>query len=275
MLRRKVVPPIARVPDVSILDQYVPGVPSSQKALDIFAGEWSSKFPELFNLKTLPGLAPLFEDFRIPWANSFFGGFAGKKVLELGPLELGHSYMLHQLGAQRIDAVEANTRAFLKCLIVKEILAVDRVKLMLGDFVEYLRQTSESYDWVVASGVLYHMKDPLELLDLISHRTKRILLWTHYYDPHAVDSSNRLGRKFGSPELIVRNGVNIQIARYEYQDALSWSGFCGGSAEYSMWIAKDSIIDYLGALGFNEIEIGEDNKDHPNGPAILLCAHKS
>lgn len=275
MFRRKAVPPIARVPDLTILDQYVSKAPTTQNALDIFAGEWSSKFPEHFKLETLPGLAPLFEDFRISWANTFFGGFADQKVLELGPLELGHTFMLHKLGASRIDAIEANTRAFLKCLIVKEILSVDRVKLMLGDFVEYLRQTSESYDWVVASGVLYHMKDPLELLDLIGRRSKRVLLWTHYYDRNVIDSSKELGQKFGLPELIVRNGVSIQIARYEYQSALEWSGFCGGSAEYSLWIGKDSIIEYLGTLGYNEIELGEDNKEHPNGPAVLLCANKS
>ena len=275
MFRRKSVSPAVRVLDTSILDQYIPGVPSAQKALDIFAGEWSSKFPEHLKLKTSPGLAPLYEDFRITWANTLFDGFAGKKILELGPLELGHSYMLHQLKAERIDAVEANTRAFLKCHIVKEILSADRVHLMLGDFVEYLRATSESYDWVVASGVLYHMKDPLELLDLISIRATRILLWTHYYDAHAIESSERLAGKFGSPELVVRNGVDVQTARYEYQDALNWSGFCGGSAEFSRWITKDSLIEYLGLLGYNEIVIGEDNKDHPNGPAILLCAHKS
>lgn len=275
MFRKKVVASVARVTDKTILDHYITGAPSAQNALDIFAGEWSSKFPENLKLMTLPGFAPLFEDFRITWANTLFDGFADKKVLELGPLELGHSYMLHQLKAQRIDCIEANTRAYLKCLIVKELLSVDRVHLMLGDFVEHLRQTSESYDWVVASGVLYHMKDPLELLELISHRATRILLWTHYYDEDSVVSSEKLARKFGPPELVVRNGVEVQIARYEYQEALNWSGFCGGSAEYSMWVAKDSLIKYLGALGYDDIEIGEDNKEHPNGPAILLCARKS
>jgi len=275
VFRKKPVLPVEPVTDRSILDQYISEAPCAQNALDIFADEWSSKFPEYLNLKTLPGLAPLFEDFRITWAQTLFGGFSGRKVLELGPLELGHSYMLHQLDAERIDAVEANTRAFLKCLIVKEILSADRVHLMLGDFVEYLRQTSESYDWVVASGVLYHMKDPLEVLDLISQRASRLLLWTHYYDPNSIDSSKSLAGKFGSPEMILRNGVKIQIARYEYQESLNWSGFCGGSAEYSKWITKDSLIEYLGALNYNEIEIGEDNKNHPNGPAILLCAQKS
>lgn len=106
-------------------------------------------------------------------------------------------------------------------------------------------------------------------------RASRLLLWTHYYDPHAIDSSTSLAGKFGSPELILRNGVTIQIARYEYQEALNWSGFCGGFAEYCKWITKDSLIEYLGALDYNEIEIGEDSKDHPNDPAILLCAHKS
>lgn len=55
-LRKKRFPPVALVTDRSILDQYISEAPSAQNALDIFAGEWSSKFPEHLNLKTFRGL---------------------------------------------------------------------------------------------------------------------------------------------------------------------------------------------------------------------------
>ena len=46
-------------------------------------------------------------------------GVDGRRVLELGPLEGGHSYMLQRAGAARVLAIEANTRAFLKFYAIR------------------------------------------------------------------------------------------------------------------------------------------------------------
>lgn len=85
-------------------------------------------------------------------------------VLELGPLEAGHTYMLEKMGARSIVAVEANSRAYLKCLIVKELFELKRAKFLLGDFVAYLKNNTRHFDLCLASGVLYHMQNPAELL---------------------------------------------------------------------------------------------------------------
>ncbi len=62
---------------------------------------------------------------------------------------------------------------------------------MLGDFMSFLRkeasnneytQLDKTYDIVFASGVLYHMEKPIELLDLISRVSDKIFIWTQYYD---------------------------------------------------------------------------------------------
>ena len=50
-----------------------------------------------------------------------------------------HSYMLQKAGAHSVTAIESNSRAFLKCLCVKEICNLKNVKFMLGDCVEYLQ----------------------------------------------------------------------------------------------------------------------------------------
>ena len=259
---------------MSILDSYITTAPSAQSAVDLFAGEWSSSFPQGFGVVSTPGTAPLFEDPRVTWANTMFGGFAGKTVLELGPLELGHTYMLQQYGAASIDSVEANSRAFMKCLIAKEILKVDRANLMLGNFVEYLGTTQKQYDWVVASGVLYHMQQPLRVLKLIAEHSSRLFLWTHYYDKSVIQSSEVLRAKFDEPRIVDRDGEKYEIVKYNYLTALQWQGFCGGPAADATWATKESMIHFLGAQGFTKIEIAEDNPNHPNGPAILLCAQK-
>src|SRR6187549_1828057 len=102
-------------------DHYVTSPPSGQNAIDIFKGEWSSQFPpEAGEIQA--GQWKLFEDTRLAWGLGRLGGIDGGNVLELGPLEAGHTYMLERAGAASVVAVEANTRAYLKCLIVKEIL---------------------------------------------------------------------------------------------------------------------------------------------------------
>ena len=85
-----------------------------------------------------------FDDGRIQFAVGRFGGVQGLSILELGPLESGHPYMLQKAGAREIVAVEANTRAYLKCLIAKEVLGLEAAHFTLGDFEEYLRAPPRS-----------------------------------------------------------------------------------------------------------------------------------
>ena len=164
-----------------ILDQMVTSYPSEQNALDIFKNEWSSKLP-LARSDLQAGPIPLFEDPRVHWAVCEAGGVANQRVLELGPLEGGHTYMLQERGAASILAIEANTRAFLKCLIVKNIFNLHKADFRCGDFISFLRQNTERFDFVLATGVLYHMTSPVELLQLLSRVTDRLFMWTHYYD---------------------------------------------------------------------------------------------
>src|SRR5512140_2769352 len=107
--------------------------PTDQNALDLFAGEWSSQPPaDRPDLKA--GATPLFDDPRISWAHhrlielGLDGGFAGRSVIELRPLEGGHSYLMDRLGANSVTAIEANARAYLKCLIAKEVLGMPCVQ---------------------------------------------------------------------------------------------------------------------------------------------------
>jgi hypothetical protein len=259
-----------RRPEPTILDSYVRAVPSPQNAVDLFEGEWSSALP-------VPGVRsgplPLFDDERLTWALARWGGVAGQDVLELGPLEGGHTYMLDRAGA-RVLAVEAQTRAYVKCLIAKELLGMPRAAFVLGDFNEYLRETTRTYAACVACGVLYHMRDPLGTLALISTVTTRLFLWTHYYDPDVVDASDLLRPRFTAHEPAERAGFPHTLHRFEYESALRLKGFCGGSAEYANWLSRADLFDALAHLGWQVDDIGFDTPDHPHGPAIALVAHR-
>jgi hypothetical protein len=258
---------------VDILDQYVQTAPSVQTALDVFKGEWSSKVPTLEGDSESGGV-PLFQDPRITWTESQLGGFTGKSVVELGPLEAGHTYMIEKSGAASITAIEANTRAYLKCLIVKEILNLQRSHFLCGDFLEYLRSTSQRFDVAIASGVLYHMQNPAELISLLAKASNQVMLWTHYYDQAALESRPEMQFRLSQGAPSNYNGFEHTLYRQEYGAALGWAGFCGAGTTYTNWLSRQDILDACKHFGFSKIETSFEQPDHPNGPSFALVAVK-
>lgn len=257
---------------MEILDRYITSFPCEQNALDIFKNEWASRLPEPF-AQLAAGNIPLFEDGRINWCVKSLGGIQGQTILELGPLEAGHTYMLEKKGAASILSIEANTRAYLKCLIIKEILDLKRAKFICGDFVKYLQNCATKFDVCIASGVLYHMTNPVELLSLISQVTDKIFIWTHYYDRDLLAANpHKIAKKFPSSISAEYNGFKHTLYRYEYLTALADPGFCGGSQAFSYWMSRGDILAALEYLGFNEIRINFEKPDHPNGPSFAVLA---
>jgi hypothetical protein len=200
------------------------------------------------------------------------GGFKGQRVIELGPLEAGHTYMLESLGAESVLAVEANKRAYLKCLIVKELLGLQRSRFVLGDFVSFLRENDTQFDVCLASGVLYHMQNPCELIHLISKASKKVVLWTHFYDREVIKSKDILRAKFSGAIKSNYNGFSHVLHKYVYGDALNWSGFCGGNSSYSYWMSREDILACLRYFGFQDLRIGFEDAHHPNGSCFCVVA---
>ncbi|MBW4693767.1 MAG: class I SAM-dependent methyltransferase [Lyngbya sp. HA4199-MV5] len=262
-------------PQQAVTNRYISSAPSPQNALDIFHGEWSSVLPEpLAHLSA--GAAQLFSDVRIDWLVETIGGVVDKNVLELGPLEGGHTYMLEKLGASSIVAIESNTHAFLKSLIIKELFELKRSRFLYGDFIEFLRQEdTPSFQVCLASGVLYHMQKPAELIALLSrHCLEHLFLWTHYYDAAIIAANPSLLPKFNDSTQSDYEGFQHTLYRQEYQTALTWSGFCGGNAPISAWMTRADIIRCLEYFGFEVLGINFDQPDHQNGPALALIAKR-
>jgi hypothetical protein len=261
---------------VNILDQYVTSAPSAQNALDIFVGAWVCKLPPpLEALQT--GVVPAFDDIRIPWAVEQLGDFASRTVLELGPLEGGHTYQLDRLGAAAILAIEANTSAYMRCLIVKELLDIRRARFVCGDFVAFLRENQQKFDVCFASGVLYHMRNPAELIALLARATDRVLLWTHYYDHATISRRPDFGSRFPDvhPQPAEYQGFTYQTYRQQYQAELDLATFCGGSAPYSNWMSRDDILACLRYFGFDDLRVGLEAPEHGGGPSFTVAAIRS
>ncbi|HEX2087265.1 MAG TPA: class I SAM-dependent methyltransferase [Solirubrobacteraceae bacterium] len=245
--------------------------PSAQTAIDAVPGLWASRLPApLADVRA--GDAPLFDDERIRWAFDRIGGVDGRSVLELGPLEGGHSYMAHEGGAARVVAVEANREAFLKCLVTKELLGLERCSFRCGDVVAYLEATTEEFDVCVASGILYHLAEPVRLLELISARARRLVLWTHVYDAEGVAAAG-LERRFSPPRRVEHAGFAHTVHRHRYGLGRSLSGFWGGTRPYSCWLGRDDLLGALRHFGWSDVETAFEG-EHPYAPALALVASR-
>ena len=255
----------------SFLDEYVSTAPSPQNAVDIFAGTWSSALPAPLDAVTA-GPTPLFDDERVTWAIERLGGVAGRSVLELGPLEGGHTYQLLRGGAS-VTAIEAQARAYLKCLIAKELLGMTQAQFLLGDFIGYLRADPQHVDICFASGVLYHMRNPVETIALMGEVADQLYLWTHVYDAEIIHAGRRRNRYRRSVPASYR-GFQHTLHHFDYARSLSGKGFCGGSAAYSNWLSRADLLAALKWFGWEVDEIAFDTPEHLHGPALALVASR-
>lgn len=238
--------------------------PAPQNALDLFRGRWASDLSEVLPGVTSGTAGHFRSDPRPGYLLKRFGGpdgtLADVSILDIGPLEGGHAYLLEQLGAGRIIAVEANSEAFLKCLIAKNALAM-RTEFLLGDILEYLRYVHLHFGIIFCSGVLYHMEDPFELIHLMTQRTSRIFLWTHYYTPQSHSHLSAMP--------VIRNGEMFEYFPRQNLDR-NQGRFWGGNRPAASLLRRQDILRAFAMFGFTEHEVHDEQVDHPNGPCFSL-----
>jgi hypothetical protein len=250
-------------------DMYEARAPGPENLAALFEGQWVSALPGIPS-----GDVPLFSDDRIQWAIDQARGLEGKRVLELGPLEGGHTHMLEQAGAAHIDAIEANTLCYLKCLLVQQLFGLQRTRFELGNFVPWLLSTEETYDVVVAAGVLYHLSDPVPVLDAICRTGDQVYLWTHYVDRELMPATDRRYKRwFVGVEQHDYRGTAYPLHRRVYKkDPTKDPKFIGGVHTTTAWIEKQTILDVFAANGFS-VEVNHEANNH-SGPSASFFARK-
>ncbi len=246
-------------------DKFVSGFPSNQNGIDCFKDIWYSRFPGEYQVSA--GECSLYEDPRMEWALQQLEPTNLWDVLELGPLEAGHSYYMEKHSPVRsITAIEANRICWVKCLIAKEIVDLKRSRFLLGNFLEYLRKTNQSYDLCLALGVLYHMKNPLELIQLLAKSSDRIILWTQL-------ANSKQQNEWKAVEL---NDGDLNITGYlnDYGKGGDLGKFIGGIENYAIWMTKEKLLEALHYYGFRNITLGAEGENQ-FGDQITLVATKA
>ena len=260
--------------------------PHPQIAFDLFAGEWAYDIP-IDETQTGAGDSFRYKHHSVWMAEEAFGSLTGMKCLELGPNEGEVAFHMHHAGCREIRSIEARVRSYLKCLIVKNFLRMDSVQFFLGDFVQYLEHTPEHYDFCMAAGVLYHMTNPLRLIELMAKKADRVAIATHYftagmlkYDPKmdttglptaSWDIENAEG------EDLQHGGMTARVFKYSYRTYLDTHATFGhgGPAPFAYLMQQDDIIRALKHFGMKIVGEIFDDPGNPRGAHLHLIAQRA
>lgn len=190
-------------------------------------------------------------DPRIP---QFYESFPNvRTLLELGCLEGGQTFQLARRPGVSLTAVEARRFNLEKARWVGGLLGIQNVRFVQADLEKRPLSAFGRFDAVFCSGVLYHLPRPWELLDGFRGVAPRVFIWTQYADEAKVTETRE-----GFPG-------------HWYQEHGPGDPLSGMSPK-SFWITLPALLNRLRQNGFTAIKIWEDNRAHPNGPAVTLAA---
>ena len=187
------------------------------------------------------------------------GSLGGKRVLELGALEGGHTLELARAGAT-VVAIEGRSINYERCLFIKRHFRLDSVEFVLADlrsadFTRYGR-----FDAILNSGVLYHLDAPWDLLERLGKAAPRMLLWTHCAP---IDQRLEAVEVYGQ-----------QLEGYWYSE-VTLDHPLSGKQSLSFWPTRESLERMLNLTGWSTLAWLDFDADCPRGPAATLWAGRS
>lgn len=240
------------------------GKPTREAMFDVMKG-WTSQFD--IDGKTVGGPLALCSDARLFWHLDIIGGAAGKRVLELGPLEGAHTKTLIDQGAREVIAIEGFAACWLRCLIVKEVFQLNRAQFLFGNFCDYVAEyEGPKFDFVLAAGVLYHQENPVRLIFDLARLTDQVLVWSQVAGEDSPD---------GPEATIDAGGRTYRGKLNDYRGSrTSNEGYCGGLCSSAFWMYPNEMRRAFMDAGFRFV-IERRWDVTPHGPCVLFVASKS
>ncbi len=252
-------------------DRFVTDFPVDSTGFALQAGAWKFDYDKLDRDGIIQNAKM---DGRPRFCAETFADFKNFKIIELGPSDGYNTLGMELEGAHDIVSIEANTAAFLRCLILKNAMGL-RAKFLLGDFLKYLDQPTVSADLIYASGVLYHLRDPVEFLVRCGQLTPHLFLWSFYYDAEKVQQHPHERERFAADFNERRSvaGATFTYHRRFYQAELAADPkYQGGPEDYANWLDLVELRQAVGLAGYEIVKVIND--EYMGMPAINIFAQR-
>ena len=109
------------------------------------------------------------------------------------------------------------------------------------------------------------MADPVELIEAVANTADACFVWTHVYNPdrHPVTFAAEKVKKLG-----------IEVDYWSHQYGSKVDKYWGGIDTTASWLTSKDLLSAFAAAALSDINLIEDQPDHPNGPAILFTARR-
>ena len=251
----------------SKLDQLYNEYPSPTLPFGILEDNWNHFSVDKDNRTIVPDHR--FDDPFLTFLSEQMGGFEGKRILELGPLEGFHTHTFCQMGAKDVLGIEGNPRNFLKCLIVKNHYKMDAARFLVGDFTQYLEQEPDvRFSFIHAAGVLYHLARPMVLLEQVMQKTNAFSICTTLYDPE-----NQTFRMTGVTREFVLEGAEPFVLHERLNHAGVTLNKKHGLEESAWLISRKDLLRFIDFCGF-DYKIFAAAKPKTGATRIRLFARK-
>ena len=221
-----------------------------QKQFDLL-GPWQTRF--WVDGVAYGGQYDPSDDPRIRWFDEIAGPLAGKRVLEFGPLEGGHSLQLAKRGAS-VTSIEGREANYRRCLFIRDLFQLRNVEFIRGDLRTVDFKALGPFDFIFNVGVLYHLDEPWKVLTALRGVAPRMFISTHCAP-----------RKLNT--VVDAGGCRLEGSWHvegPLEEALS------GLQPRSFWPTRRHLEKMLTHTGWPSIRWMDYNPTHVNGPLATL-----
>lgn len=184
------------------------------------------------------------------------GGYAGKRVLDIGCLE-GYFSLECALHAATVVGVDAKDINIKKCEFVKSVLGVSTLSFVLDDAMNLTRERYGGFDVVLALGLLYHLDDPFTFLDRVAEMCDGFLvLDTLVSLPDAPQTIGDWKPELSAAQEFRFGGKSYAGRLYrEYEEGAdeverAFSTTASHTNDLSVWLTDDALVSLLSDVGF-------------------------
>ncbi len=188
-------------------DRFITEFPSELNAFQMQKGSWKFDY-DILSIEEI--IKNIYADGRPKFCADTFPGFKDFRIVEVGPSDGYNTAGLEFHGARKIVSVEGNVGAFLRCLIMKNAFNL-KTKFLLGDFLQNLHSPETVADLIYASGVLYHLVDPVDFLLRCGEISRNLFIWTFYYDPQVILNHDYEKNCSGQMKTLLKSSRNLNL----------------------------------------------------------------